>query len=319
MTPEYASPEQVRGQPLTTASDVYQLGYLLYCLLTGQAPYRRDRQSVADMVRVICDVPPARPSQVVQAEPDDDDVRDKNGAARNSTPERAVKFLSRNKAGVAAAALIIVSIAAGTGATAWQAHAASREARRAEAALTFLTGLFDSVDPDVTLGETVTAKELLDRGADKLNDGLTEAPLLRAEMLGVVGGMYVNLGLYPEARPLLTEARNLLKAAGQDGTDDLAKSADLPAILLYEQGEYEAAEEAARESLAIRRNHLGAEPGFVAEPRSSGRDSGCAVTAGRSGGALPAGNRHRSANWRRGDAGKASRQLWRHVTYRRTE
>jgi serine/threonine-protein kinase len=65
MTPEFASPEQVRGEALTTASDVYQLGHLLYQLLAGRSPYDCDRGSVASLVDAICRVEPVRPSAAV--------------------------------------------------------------------------------------------------------------------------------------------------------------------------------------------------------------------------------------------------------------
>jgi len=65
MTPEYASPEQVRGQPVTTATDVYSLGVLLYELLTGHRPYRMKDQSLHEIERVICEVEPEKPSTVV--------------------------------------------------------------------------------------------------------------------------------------------------------------------------------------------------------------------------------------------------------------
>jgi eukaryotic-like serine/threonine-protein kinase len=66
MTPEYASPEQVRGEPLTTASDVYSLGVLLYELLTGHRPYLIKSRVLSDIAWIICEQEPERPSTVVK-------------------------------------------------------------------------------------------------------------------------------------------------------------------------------------------------------------------------------------------------------------
>jgi non-specific serine/threonine protein kinase/serine/threonine-protein kinase len=65
MTPEYASPEQVRGDAVTTASDVYSLGVLLYELLAGRLPYRLSSRTPADIVRVVCESEPIRPSTAI--------------------------------------------------------------------------------------------------------------------------------------------------------------------------------------------------------------------------------------------------------------
>ena len=67
MTPQYASPEQIRGEPVTTSSDVYSLGVLLYQLLVGRAPYSIHGRTPADVERMICVEPPPKPSTIVDA------------------------------------------------------------------------------------------------------------------------------------------------------------------------------------------------------------------------------------------------------------
>jgi len=65
LTPEYASPEQIRGEPVTTATDIFSLGVVLYRLLTGRSPYPLQTNTPHEFARMICEVEPTRPSTVV--------------------------------------------------------------------------------------------------------------------------------------------------------------------------------------------------------------------------------------------------------------
>ncbi len=162
-TPEYASPEQVMGRAITTASDTYSLGVLLYLLLTGHLPYTLGNFSTAEMMKVICDEPPARPgsadgafsngdleailSKALRKEPesryttveqfaadlqaylDERPVEARKGTLRY----KARKFARRNRAGIAAAAVLALSLLGGVAGILWQAHKARLAQHQAEA------------------------------------------------------------------------------------------------------------------------------------------------------------------------------------------
>lgn len=77
MTPDYASPEQIRGRTITTASDIYSLGILLYKLLTGELPYHFQDSSPQEIERVVCEKQPTKPSEVISEKTGKDNLKSK--------------------------------------------------------------------------------------------------------------------------------------------------------------------------------------------------------------------------------------------------
>jgi eukaryotic-like serine/threonine-protein kinase len=302
LTPEYASPEQLRGDPVTTSADVYALGVLLYGLLSGQHPYRFDNRSPPAVERAILERQARLPSEVLDADSaarrgrlkgDLDNIalmairpeaerryasvghlrRDIRShiegfpvAARPTTWRyRAGKFARRNRAGLAFAGLIFLSLAGGLAGVSWQARAAAAQAERAELTRNYLIGLFETFDPDDAGIDAVTAEELLDRGAERLEQDLAAEPVTRAELGVVLGRLYQRLGFYGKARPLLASARDLLvEARGEDHPETVAATADLASVL-RDEGEYEDAERLTRAVLDARRRRLGERDTTVAK------------------------------------------------------
>ena len=127
------------------------------------------------------------------------------------------------------------------------------EATAAEQVSEFLVELFDVSDPGESRGNTITAREVLDTGAERIEGELADQPRVKARLLHTIGRVYLNLGLYEPAAELLDEALLVGRAhAGADHPDTLSTVDEL-AWLNLKRGRYAEAESLYRETLASRR------------------------------------------------------------------
>jgi eukaryotic-like serine/threonine-protein kinase len=238
LTPAFASPEQLRGEELGVASDVFSLGALLRVLVEPPAPRRLRRDLEAILARALADEPAAR---YASAEALADDLeRLRRGfpvAARAGTwSYRATRFLRRHR--VAAWALLVATLAAAYGVARIEKERrrAERERETAEQVADFLAALFRAANPlheaagSGFAGDAAARaarQRLLDEGARRVRAELLEEPRVRARLLLEIGDAYRLLGAEAEAEAALTEARALRHGQGKGEAEVLLALARL--------------------------------------------------------------------------------------------
>ncbi|MDX1999038.1 MAG: serine/threonine-protein kinase [Thermoanaerobaculia bacterium] len=253
MTPEYASPEQLAGGAVTTATDVYGLGRVLHEVLVGRRPAvattgggwpRPSRLVSRELAREIAGDLDAVVGRCLELDPEDrygsvaELVADLDAylllrpvaARRAGWRERAGKFVRRHPAGTAALAAMVAlaAVAAWQGLRAAQERdRAEAEARRARAVKEYLVGLFEAADPNESRGEAPTVRQVLERGAARLDQSdLAAEPALRGDLWATVGRVYAQLGSTDAARDALFTAL-ALQGTGDRPAERLARAETL--------------------------------------------------------------------------------------------
>ncbi|MEM7050042.1 MAG: serine/threonine-protein kinase [Acidobacteriota bacterium] len=284
MTPRYASPEQVRGREVSTASDVYSLGLVLCELLTGRLPQgaigRLDEEPKATtasrlagkataslapaelrgdldtiVAKALAPEPEQRYPSAGQLADDLDRHLDKQPILARAPTFGYLfrRFVARHRWATAAALLFLGLLASFAGSMAIAANRLAHERDRtaAEAATAqqvvhFLGGLFEGAEPAFHQGRDVTARELLDRGAARWQGDAAEHPSEVQEALSqAIGKAYLELSVLPEARRFLTVA--------EEASDDTASVDTLLLLgrLEWIEGNYEAARQHAAQALRL--------------------------------------------------------------------
>ncbi len=181
-----------------------------------------------------------------------------------STAYRVRKYVQRHKVGVSAVTAMALLLVAFAVVQAVQVRRVTQERDRvtherdrANRITSFMTGMFKVSNPSEARGNSITAREILDKASKDIETNLGKDPDVQAQMMNVMGTVYDNLGLYARAEPLLTRSLDIRRRVlGQQNPDTLKSMNDLSWVL-QEQGHSAEAEKLLRETLDINRRVLG--------------------------------------------------------------
>jgi tetratricopeptide (TPR) repeat protein len=274
-TPSAMSPEQARGKPVTAASDVYSLGLLLQELFTGRPAYEPDLSQPLLLVKAI-----DGDSLPLEGVKDPDlaalirRLKSLVPEARPTAAEAAARLAwirgkpRRRRRRLLAAAVLAVFVLGGVKyiLDLRRERRLALEARNeAEQVTGFLVDLFRVSDPQQGRGPTITAREILDQGAGRLDRELAGQPRVKARMLQTIGTVYQQLGLYDKASPLLERALKTRRKLFGPESPEVAESLESLGRLAERQGRYAPARPLLERSLALREAALGPQDPQVAQ------------------------------------------------------
>jgi eukaryotic-like serine/threonine-protein kinase len=179
---------------------------------------------------------------------------------------RAGKFVRRHRFGVGVTAVVAVLLLGFATTMAVQARRiakerdrANREAETSKRVTEFMTNMFKVSDPSQAKGNTITAREILDRASNDIDTGLASDPRLQAQMMSIMGNVYENLGLFSRAEPLLAKAADIRQRILGARSPETMASMDELAKALRDLGRNSEAEKIERDTLATEQRYLGAD------------------------------------------------------------
>ncbi|HEY7172452.1 MAG TPA: serine/threonine-protein kinase [Vicinamibacterales bacterium] len=217
LTPQYASPEQLAGETLGTATDVYSAGVMLRELLSGERSHDRTGEAAHPLLRgdlgavvrkALRERPDAR-YPTMDAMADDIErylVRLPVRARPDTLRYRAAKWVSRNRLAFTAAAVAVAALVAGTVLATWHARVAQTEKAHAEEVRDFLATLIRDASPYNNGGGAPSTIEWLRHARERIDQNLDGRPELRVELLGLVGSSLLTLQDTAGAEEVLSRA-----------------------------------------------------------------------------------------------------------------
>ena len=172
---------------------------------------------------------------------------------------RIAKYVRRHRFGVATIAVLAMLLPAFAILQSIELRRIARERDRAGRITEFITEMFKVSNPGEERGNQITAREILDKASGNIQTGLQQDPEMQAQMMMVMGKVYDNLGLYPQADSLLRRATDIRRSTLGAENFDTAASMGALAWTLGHEGRYPEAEALQRQVLEIQKRKLGAE------------------------------------------------------------